>query len=211
MATDRPSWKEIDRMRDGSSKRRKRSEKDGKVLREHSTRYDKYKDDLNRLFDQGLAGELLKTQDRKDAKSDKARAEAEKKTQKAKDSKDSKDSKTSRRKGRGRIPKDSSKSASRFKLIRAVIDAQDSKALLVALDELVEAFGLPDDWVVLVRVLEHPDEDLIRRAVVRMTELLATTAKVPRRASLKERLRTINQTAADSELRQLAEELEAKI
>jgi hypothetical protein len=44
-----------------------------------------------------------------------------------------------------------------------------------------------------------------------MSNLLAATAKVPRKASLKERLRTVGQTAADPELRKAARELEARL
>jgi hypothetical protein len=209
MSGDRPSWKEIDRMRDGSARREKKR-KDKSEVREHSTRYDKYKADLNRLFDQGMAGELIKKLNKKEAAEPAEDKKAAK--NKAKDGKNGKDaSAASRRKGNGRIPKDSTKSASRFRLIRAVIDAGDRDGLLAAVDELVEHFGLPDDFEVLVRVLEHPDEELVRKAVDRMAQLLPATAKVPRRASLKERLRSIGQTAADSDLRQQATELETRI
>lgn len=200
-------------MRDGNARREKKR-KDKSEVREHSTRYDKYKADLNRLFDQGMAGELIKKLNKKEAPPEPAEDEkaAQKATKNGKNGKNGKDASAApRRKGNGRIPKDSSKSASRFRLIRAVIDAGDREGLLAALDELVEQFGLPDDWEVLVRVLEHPDEDLVRKAVDHMNELLPTTAKVPRRASLKERLRSIGQTAADSDLRQRAAELEGQV
>ena len=108
----------------------------------------------------------------------------------------------------GRIPKSSQASTNRLKLIRSVIDAEDSEGLIKALDELSESFGLPDDWEVLVRVLEHPDEKLVLQAVSKMKALLPKTAKIPRRFTLRERLRSIGQTAADGELRQLASEME---
>lgn len=204
---ERPSWKDIDRMRDGSSSRRRNDRRDKKPIKEHSTRYDKYKADLNRLFDQGMAGELIKKTAKPEPKAD----EPDKKNGDKKNGDKAEAKASTRRKGNGRIPKDASKSASRFKLIRAVIDASDTQTLNQAVDALVEQFGLPDDWEVLVRVVEHPDEALVRRAVERMTELLPQTAKVPRRASLKERLRTIGQTASDSELRQLAEDLSGQL
>jgi len=193
-------------MRDGSSGRRRKDRREGKPIKEHSTRYDKYKADLNRLFDQGMAGELLKKAAKPEPKPD----EPAKKNGGKKDNAKA-EAKANRRKGNGRIPKDASKSASRFKLIRAVTDAGDPQTLNQAIDALVEQFGLPDDWEVLVRVVEHPDESLVRRAVGRMVELLPQTAKVPRRASLKERLRTIGQTASDAELRQLADELSIQL
>lgn len=202
MAYDRPSWKEIDQRRDGSSRRGRSRTKEKKAIKEHSTRYDKYKADLNRLFDQGLAGELLKKASR-----DAPPAEEEKPQAARKDAKQS----PPRRKGGGRIPKDTTKATSRLKLIRAISDAPDAEGLRAAIDELVANFGLPDDWEVLVRVCEHTDEALISKAITRMLALLPQAKKVPRKASLKERLRTIGQTAADMELRKLAETLEDEL
>jgi hypothetical protein len=199
MAYDRPSWKEIDRMRDKTGRGKKREKKDHEI-REHSTRYDKYKKDLNRLFDQGLAGELLK----KPAKEkDKGQ---EPSLSKAAGKGKAKAAVVTRKEGR--IPKNSQASTSRLKLIRSVVDAEDSESLVKAVDELNERFGLPDDWEVLVRVLEHHDEKLVLRAVSKMKVLLPKTVKIPRRFTLRERLRTISQTASDGELRQLASEME---
>jgi len=201
MGYDRPSWKEIDRMREKPGRRKKREKKDNGIP-QHSTRYDKYKQDLNRLFDQGLAGELLKKpvkeKDKvktpslsKAAGKGKSRAKAAVATRKE-----------------GRIPKTSKASVSRLKMIRSVVDAEDSESLVKAVNELNERFGLPDDWEVLVRVLEHPDEKLVLQAVSRMKDLLPKTVKIPRRFTLRERLRSIGQTALDGELRQLASEME---
>jgi hypothetical protein len=201
MAYDRPSWKEIDRMRDKSGRRKKREKKNHEI-REHSTRYDKYKKDLNRLFDQGLAGELLKKPEKP------KEPEPPKSSGKDKSKSKSKAAVVTRKAKEGRIPKDTQAGTSRLKLIRSVIDAEDSTSLIGALDELNEKFGIPDDWEVLVRVLEHPDEKLVLLAVSKMKALLPKTAKIPRRFTLRERLRSIGQTAADGELRQLASEME---
>ncbi len=200
-AYDRPSWREIDRRKDGSSgKRRNRRERNEK--REHSTRYDRYKADLNRLFDQGLAGELLK-------KTGRPGGSNENTTESDNTKKKSKTKGVIRRKGNGRIPKGVDKSTSRFKLIREIIDSSSIDSLVPAIDELVKNFGLPNDWDVLVRFLEHPDESLVSKAITRMIEILATKEKVSRKASLKERLRGIGQTATEMDLRQKAEELES--
>jgi len=201
MAYDRPSWKEIDRMRDRTGRRKKREKKDHEV-REHSTRYDKYKKDLNRLFDQGLAGELLKkqtTEKPKEPELPKASGKGKSKPKAAV---------VTRKAKEGRIPKDTTAGTSRLKLIRGVIDAEDSESLIKAVGELSERFGLPDDWEVLIRVLEHPDEKIVLQAVTKMKALLPRTAKIPRRFTLRERLRSISQTATDGDLRQLAAEME---
>jgi hypothetical protein len=201
MAYDRPSWKEIDRMKDKSGRRKKREKKNHEI-REHSTRYDKYKKDLNRLFDQGLAGELLKKPEKP------KEPERPKPSGKGKSKSKSKAAVVTRKAKEGRIPKDTQAVTSRLKLIRGVIDAEDTESLIKALDELNEKFGIPDDWEVLVRVLEHPDEKLVLQAVSKMKALLPKTAKIPRRFTLRERLRSISQTASDGELRQLAAEME---
>jgi hypothetical protein len=199
MAYDRPNWKEIDRMREKPGRRKKR-ERQNNEIRENSSRYNKYKKDLDRLFDQGLAGELLKkpVKERDKGKelsfpkaTGKGKVKAAVVTRKE-----------------GRIPKNSQASTSRLKLIRGVIDAEDSVSLVKSVNELNEKFGLPNDWEVLIRVLEHLDEKLVLQSISKMKDLLPKTAKIPRRFTLRERLRSIGQTASDGELRQLATDME---
>ncbi len=195
MAQDRPSWSEIDKKRDRPGENRKRRQEKKHELKEHSTRYDRYKADLDRLFDQGMAGELIKKVG-KQANSPAAKA---------------KTAVATKPKRAGRIPQNNLAAASRLKLIRTIVDAGDSIELKSALDELVENFGLPDDWLVLIRTLEHDDESLVQKAIGKMSKLLPGTAKIPRRFTLKERLRTIGQTARDVELRKQAESLEESL
>jgi len=209
MAYDRPSWREIDRKKDRSGGGRKKKQEKRSELREHSTRYERYKADLDRLFDQGMAGELLKQAD-KEAKAAKAEAQ-ESRARKTKTKAKGKTATATRAKKASRIPKDTKKTTNRLKLLRAVVDALDTATVVTALDELVADFGLPDDWEVLVRVLEHPDEKLIVEAIGKMKELLPKTTKIPRRFTLKERLRSIGQTAQSSQLRELAVSLEERL
>lgn len=191
MAYDRPSWREIDKMRDGGRVRKKR---DNQIrdLSEHSTRYEKYKSDLNRLFDQGMASELVK-------KAGKDRGPA------------ADDTRKKRRDAIRQPTADAKASLSRLKLIRAVIEAGDPSALIAAVDELSQRFGLPDEWEVLIRVLEHPGETLQEQAIDRMSALLPVSAKVPRRATLKERLRAVAQVARTAALRDKARDLEERL
>ena len=192
MVYDRPSWKEIDKMRDGSGGKRAKRNRREEELKEHSTRYDKYKSDLNRLFDQGQAGELLKKMGKEVPGAAKPKEN------------------DSRRKN-GRIPQANEAATNRFKLIRAVVEATEHDTLIALLNDLESRFGLTDDWEVLVRALEHPDEKLMIKAVTRMAALLQVTAKIPRRATLKERLRAVSQTAASGELRDRAAQLEDRL
>ena len=198
MVYDRPSWKEIDAAKERGGGKRKRNRREEEI-KDHSTRYDKYKADLNRLFDQGMAGELLKKVGKsKDRPAGAADPAGEDKPKEA----------GNRRKNDGRLTANTAAVANRFKLLRAAAEADDQAQLVAAIDELTKAFGLPDDWEVLVRVLEHPNEELVAQAVAKMQNLLPGTARIPRRATLKERLRSISQTAADLSLRELAADLE---
>jgi hypothetical protein len=202
MPYDRPSWKDIDRSKDNPGGRRNRRDGGEKhEIKEHSTRYNRYKEDLDRMFDQGLAGELLKKIG-KEAEKDKKPIEPERPQPKPKAK-----AAVVTRPGNGRIPKNTAASTNRLKLIRAVIDAEGAEALVAALNELVTQFGLPDDWEVLGRALEHRDEKIMLDAVTKMKNLLPSSVKIPRRFTLRERLRTISQTASDETLRQVAAEL----
>jgi hypothetical protein len=203
MAYERPSWREIDKMKDQSGGRRKRERRADDAIQEHSTRYDKYKSELHRLFDQGMTGELLKKLGKESKSPDPAAAQPSP-TQPAK----AKDANSRRA---GRISQQSDASASRLKLMRAVIDASDQASLIHALDDLVSRFGLPDDWEVLMRALEHPDEKLVLSAINKLRSLAAVTAKISRRFTLKERLRAIAQTAKKQALCEAASELENRI
>jgi hypothetical protein len=203
MVYEKPSWREIDKMKDQSGGRRKRERRADETIQEHSTRYDKYKSELNRLFDQGMTGELLKKLG-KDSNSSTATNSQTPSGQPGK----TKDS-TARR--AGRISHKSDASTSRLKLMRAVTDASDQADLIQALDNLVSRFGLPDDWEVLRRALEHPDEKLVLSAIHKLRSLTAVTPKISRRFTLKERLRAIAQTAKKQALCEAASELENRI
>lgn len=203
MVYDRPSWKEIDKMKDKSSGRRRREHRADEAIQEHSTRYDKYKSELHRLFDQGMTGELLKKLG-KESNSSNSTASPPNPAQPEK-------AKSTASRRAGRISKNKDPSSNRLKLIRAVIDASDQASLVQALDSLINGFGLPDDWEVLVRTLEHPDEKLVLSAIGKLQGLASVTAKISRRFTLKERLRAIAQTAKKQALCEAASELENRI
>ncbi|RLB58789.1 MAG: hypothetical protein DRI34_03805 [Deltaproteobacteria bacterium] len=199
---ERQSWREIDRRRDNPGGRRKRKNGE-RELPQHSTRYERYKADLDRLFDQGLAGELLRKAGKHPA-AQAREAAAEEASQAAPEQQEP----ATRAKKAARRPRVNRRAAGKLKLMRAVIDAPAGEGVCQAIDELVERFGLPDDWEVLVRTLEHDDEALVLQAVDKMSVVLPGLAKVPRRLSVKERLRTISQTASEADLRARAEKLQ---
>jgi hypothetical protein len=185
---------------------KERRTKEQPEISQHSTRYDKYKADLHRLFDQGQAGELLKKTG-KEASPGQEKETPELPKTKTK----TKKSAAAAPRANGRIPRDSGAATNRLRLMRSVIAAEDRVTLIESINALVERFGLPDDWEILIRVLEHQDESLVQSAVAKMRDLVERSAKIPRRYTLKERLRSIGQTAAGAELRSLASELESAI
>jgi plasmid replication initiation protein len=193
MGDDRLSWREIDKLRDRPGGRRKKEQRD--FFQESTTRYQRYKAELEKLFDQGMTDELLRKLG-KSSPTEKPPAASpepqEKKSRKVK-------------------TEAVNRAASRLKLMRAVIDASTIEEVRRAIDELVSAFGIPDDLDVLVRFAEHEDEGLVRQAIEKLLELIPRTASVPKKASLKVRLRIISQTAKDSVLRSLAEKLTAML
>jgi hypothetical protein len=205
MADDRPSWREIDKKRDRPKRSGRRKEKK-RNLEQHSTRYERYKADLDRLFDQGLASELIKRTE-SEQEPEPETEPVKKKTK----SKSKSKSKAAPKKRNGRVSLSRQPTSSRLKLLRTVIDAEDSAVLISTIDELVERFGIPDDLAVLIRFLEHPDEKIVLRAVIKIKELLPGATKIPRKFTLKERLRTINQTASVARLRDMAAELEESL
>lgn len=190
MAEDRLSWREIDKLRDrpgGRHRKEKKSE-----IADGTTRYQRYRAELDRLFDQGLTEEIL----RKLGRPSTPGGVEPKKEPANKDA--------SKPRGRTPRPEQSRQAKSKLKLMRRVVDAQTGPEVSAAIDELVEKFGLPDDWEVLARLPEHGNERLVLQAVEKMQQLLTVTVNVPRRASLKQRLRIISQTASDPKLRQEA-------
>lgn len=201
---ERQSWREIDKRRDNPGGRRKRRNGEQEFTR-HSTRYERYKADLDRLFDQGLAGELLSKVGKHPS------APAEEQPEEVAPPKATKQQPESRAKKAARRPRVNRRVAGKLRLMRAVIEAPAGEAVCQAIDELVARFGLPDDWEVLVRVLEHDDEALVLQTVEKMATVMPGLAKVPRRLSVKERLRTIAQTAGEADLRTRAEQLQQSL
>ncbi len=195
MSEDRLSWREIDKLRDRPGGRRRKEKKEG--VPDNATRYQRYRAELDRLFDQGLTDEILRKLGKPSAPDT--------------GSEEKKAAPPPARQMRGRTARpDSSRQAkNRLKIMRQVIDAETGEQVQEAIDALVEKFGLPDEWEVLARLPEHNNEALVLEAVEKMLQLLPKTSNVPRRASLKQRLRITSQTAKNLKLRQEAGKLSA--
>lgn len=95
----------------------------------------------------------------------------------------------------------------RIKLMRQVRDAVGRDEVTRAVDRLVDAFGLPDDWDVLVRVLEHREAPRQLQAMERMDALLEQDARPRRTGALLGQLKMIRDFSGDPDLEDLATRL----
>ena len=107
---------------------------------------------------------------------------------------------------KARSEKETEKVALRKKLVESI----GRDAIARAFDKFVKAYGMPSDWELLEKGLEHPDDDTL---VEVMTAIEAALGREkPRRArTLDGRLRFIAETHADEELRARASAIRARL
>lgn len=175
---DRPrrSWKEIDSTRDGSrggGGRADRRDDDRK-----GPGYSKYKSDLHRLFDVGMA------QGHVEHIMSKAPAAG----------------------GDGEEGGGEGAGESRADLVRKCRLAESAADLFAAVDELLTTGGLPKDLDLLLRVCDHPDEAVATEALEGI-EHLTQRAPLDRKAAFLQRLYTLEQTAQTEPLRDVVNRL----
>jgi hypothetical protein len=93
------------------------------------------------------------------------------------------------------------------RLVGRLLAAEGSRAVTIATDALEGAgFAVPEDPAVSLRMLEHPDEGRVRRAVEVLARL-AEEGKAERRAVLDARLRRIEEHAEEAQTRDAAASL----
>lgn len=97
----------------------------------------------------------------------------------------------------------------RIRLLMRIRDAGDRDELVKSVDALLRHYDLPDEADVLMRVLEHPSQDLQLRAMQRLEAL--PSGQSPRRSrALTGQLRMIRDLSDDPELSELAIRLLAR-
>jgi hypothetical protein len=178
---DKRDWREIDRKKDRSTHRQdQRKPKNPKRPTRASGRY---RAALERAFESGDLGKV-----------------AERLTSNSPTEVPGEEAANKRKKG-GRKP-------SKQKLMHQITGATDRKDLVKKLDKLIEHYGLPDEFDVLTRALEHPDEAVLEKVLVHLKELLEQ--EKPRRAgTLKARLRLLEEDYDTPEdLKELAVEVQ---
>ncbi len=161
-------------MRDGSGSRRS-SDRSRRDDERKGSGYSKYKSDLDRLFDLGMAkghvGHIM-----------------------------------SKAQGPGGAPGEEGDVSPRAAAVRKCRLAESSADLFDAVDELLKLGDLPDDMELLLRVCDHPAEDVAAEALERI-ERLTLRNPLKRKAAFLQRLYTLEQTATSAELRDVVNRL----
>ncbi len=158
------SWRELDSMRDKSSK------KEGR-FRIHTPKTSRsYKADLNKLFDKGEVPDRFKSMLADTAKSSSATG------------------------------------AARQQAIRKARTAETTADFNQACQDLIAEFDLPDDQKLLMRMLDHPEEEVIQRALEQLIEMDGRRP-LHKRPLLRARLGTLEQIAQKDKTHNLLEQL----
>jgi len=108
----------------------------------------------------------------------------------------------------GHASKKSAKGPSPQKLLHTAKNAPDRCAALEAFDQYLDGYGLPNDYDVLTRALEHPDQQVLLDVIQHILHLLEESR--PRRTkTMAARLRLIidDDFAMDEDVRRAAAEL----
>ena len=102
---------------------------------------------------------------------------------------------------------DGSVQAKELKALRAAAGGE----FFVLLEAYVKAHGMPGAVDVLVRAVTAEDLAIVKSAVGRLAERAAAGERVPGKAAMLERLRTLTMTASDTELDDLVAGLRAAL
>jgi hypothetical protein len=107
-------------------------------------------------------------------------------------------------------PKDDGKEQERLALRKKVLEGTTRDAVGRAFDRYAKAYGMPKDWELLERGLEHPRDERLAEVMTEIEALLERDK--PRRTRMLDgRLRFIAETHDDAELRRRAEAIRARL
>lgn len=139
-----------------------------------------YKAELDRFFEHGVASQRIKTLMKKGGPDTAAPSD------------------------------DGGENAEKVSLIRSIRGAETFDEFVTSVEQLREKYGLPNDVDILIRVLEHPDDEPIRDALGQLIELTRrlTLTQVKQ---LKARLDTLESFNEDPEILEAIATLRAKI
>lgn len=112
--------------------------------------------------------------------------------------------------GSGADPKAEAEDPERIKLVRKVRSAETFDEFVQALDALRASGGLPNDVEVLVRALEHPEEEVIRDAMTRFLDLAGRLDLTTMKA-VRGRLSSLDDVVQETETLELMAKLRDKL
>lgn len=101
----------------------------------------------------------------------------------------------------------SGKGKARDILLKKVREAEDSRAFAEAIDDLLSQEDFPDDPYLLDRALDHPQSEVVLKALERLASLAREGKLTKPPASLKQRLASIELTSDDPAVQEQAEAL----
>lgn len=196
---EKKTWREVDRGRDSGQGRREKEDRERAAVATggNSNAYDKYKKNLERLWNQG-GGKLMELVGEKNGAHPAAAVEAAEEPE----------STEPQRAVIRQKPEDRAKEREVRETLRKAVTPMEVRTAMVAY--LAVRTLLPDDVETLSKILSSPTEDHQQRALKALLERqdLASpqTAKL-----LKGRLQTILLTASESETRTLATEVKTRV
>jgi hypothetical protein len=107
-------------------------------------------------------------------------------------------------------PRPDDKEAERLAQRKKILDGTNRDAVGRAFDRYAKSYGMPKDWELLERGLEHPRDERLAEVMTEIEALLARD-KPRRTRTLDGRLRFIAETHDDAELRARAQALRARL
>jgi hypothetical protein len=108
-------------------------------------------------------------------------------------------------------PEEGSAEAERRDAIQTLRDADGFREFAKAVNNYVSRdYALPDDENLLVRMLDHPDNDIVALTLAHLVEL-SDRRDLERITPLKSRLSTIRTMTDDSRIRELVDTLEDRL
>ena len=99
----------------------------------------------------------------------------------------------------------------RTRLLRTIRGIESGPALLKAIEDLREKFGLPDEMEVLLRVLEHPSDEVLRETLDLIEAHADSGQQMPKKANFVQRLRGLAFSSFDPVVQRRAVALADKL
>jgi hypothetical protein len=110
----------------------------------------------------------------------------------------------------GGLSSQSGETAERQQLLRAARQAEAQSDFNEICTKILARFDLPDDQKLLLRILDHPEESAVRRALEQLIELDGRRPLM-KRPLLSAKLSTLEQVAKEKETLEMVEMLKARL